>query len=110
MEAVVPGQPCRAASGGGLWALGAAHRPFLAAHGPAQVKKCADSGADLVRITVQGKREAEACMKIRERLFQDGCARACVCVFSVAEAEEERGGGDMGGARGGISLRGRSRK
>ncbi|KAH7624269.1 hypothetical protein Ndes2526B_g01534 [Nannochloris sp. 'desiccata'] len=37
----------------------------------AQVKRCADAGADMVRITVQGKREAEACMKIRERLFQD---------------------------------------
>lgn len=36
-----------------------------------QVKKCADAGADIVRITVQGKKEAEACMRIRERLFQD---------------------------------------
>lgn len=36
-----------------------------------QVKKCADSGADIVRITVQGKKEAEACMKIREQLFKD---------------------------------------
>jgi len=38
----------------------------------AQVKKCADAGADIVRITVQGKREAEACKKIRQRLFEDG--------------------------------------
>ncbi|KDD73287.1 GcpE, partial [Helicosporidium sp. ATCC 50920] len=37
----------------------------------AQVKRCADAGAELVRITVQGKKEAAACMKIRERLFQD---------------------------------------
>ena len=37
-----------------------------------QVKKCADSGADLVRITVQGKQEATACYKIREQLFKDG--------------------------------------
>ncbi|KAL4448645.1 hypothetical protein ABPG75_005864 [Micractinium tetrahymenae] len=36
-----------------------------------QVKRCADAGADIVRITVQGKKEAEACMRIRERLFQD---------------------------------------
>eukprot|EP00195_Chlamydomonas_chlamydogama_P017274 CAMPEP_0202902060 /NCGR_PEP_ID=MMETSP1392-20130828/16134_1 /ASSEMBLY_ACC=CAM_ASM_000868 /TAXON_ID=225041 /ORGANISM="Chlamydomonas chlamydogama, Strain SAG 11-48b" /LENGTH=702 /DNA_ID=CAMNT_0049588743 /DNA_START=163 /DNA_END=2271 /DNA_ORIENTATION=+ len=36
-----------------------------------QVKKCADAGADIVRITVQGKREAEACYKIREQLFKD---------------------------------------
>lgn len=28
-------------------------------------------GADLVRITVQGMKEAEACAKIRDRLFQD---------------------------------------
>ncbi|KAK2075593.1 hypothetical protein QBZ16_001701 [Prototheca wickerhamii] len=37
-----------------------------------QVKRCADAGADIVRITVQGKREAEACMRIREQLFADG--------------------------------------
>jgi (E)-4-hydroxy-3-methylbut-2-enyl-diphosphate synthase len=36
-----------------------------------QVKRCADAGADIVRITVQGKKEAEACMKIREQLFKD---------------------------------------
>jgi hypothetical protein len=36
-----------------------------------QVKRCADAGASIVRITVQGKKEAEACMRIRERLFQD---------------------------------------
>lgn len=38
----------------------------------AQVKLCADRGADLVRITVQGRKEAEASLRIRERLFQDG--------------------------------------
>eukprot|EP00879_Flechtneria_rotunda_P000533 GHRR01000637.1.p1 GENE.GHRR01000637.1~~GHRR01000637.1.p1 ORF type:complete len:730 (+),score=224.04 GHRR01000637.1:217-2406(+) len=37
-----------------------------------QVKKCADAGAHIVRITVQGRKEAEACMKIREQLFKDG--------------------------------------
>ncbi|MEW5297822.1 MAG: hypothetical protein WDW36_001004 [Sanguina aurantia] len=36
-----------------------------------QVKKCADAGADIVRITVQGKKEAEACYRIREQLFKD---------------------------------------
>eukprot|EP00887_Chlorella_sp_A99_P004201 scaffold15.g4201.t1 len=36
-----------------------------------QVKRCADAGADIVRITVQGMKEAEACAKIRDRLFQD---------------------------------------
>ena len=36
-----------------------------------QVKKCADAGADMVRITVQGKREAQACHAIREQLFKD---------------------------------------
>lgn len=36
-----------------------------------QVKRCADAGADIVRITVQGKKEAEACMQIREQLFKD---------------------------------------
>lgn len=33
-----------------------------------QVIKCADAGADLVRITVQGKRETKACKLIREKL------------------------------------------
>jgi len=37
-----------------------------------QVMRCADSGFDLVRITVQGKREASAAMKIREELFKRG--------------------------------------
>ena len=36
----------------------------------AEVKRCADAGADLVRLTVQGKKEAEACIEIRERLFK----------------------------------------
>lgn len=36
-----------------------------------QVKRCADAGADIVRLTVQGKQEAIACMEIRERLFKD---------------------------------------
>lgn len=33
-----------------------------------QVIRCADAGADLVRITVQGRREAKACMQIRQKL------------------------------------------
>ena len=37
-----------------------------------QVMRCADKGFDLVRITVQGKREAAACMKIRDGLFKKG--------------------------------------
>lgn len=37
-----------------------------------QVMRCADEGFDLVRITVQGKREANASMKIREGLFKKG--------------------------------------
>ncbi len=41
-----------------------------------QVKKCVDAGAEIVRITVQGKREAAACMDIREALFKDKCAAA----------------------------------
>ena len=38
----------------------------------AQIKKCADNGADLIRLTVQGKKEADACMAIRNRLWEDG--------------------------------------
>lgn len=37
-----------------------------------QVIRCADEGFDLVRITVQGKREANACFKIREGLDKRG--------------------------------------
>ncbi|CAM9578221.1 unnamed protein product, partial [Pylaiella littoralis] len=36
------------------------------------VMKCADAGADLVRITVQGNREAKACKLIREKLDELG--------------------------------------
>jgi (E)-4-hydroxy-3-methylbut-2-enyl-diphosphate synthase len=37
-----------------------------------QVMRCADEGFDLVRITVQGRREANAALKIREGLFKKG--------------------------------------
>lgn len=37
-----------------------------------QVIRCADKGFDLVRVTVQGRREANACMEIREKLFKKG--------------------------------------
>ena len=37
-----------------------------------QIIRCADKGFDLVRITVQGKREANAAMKIREGLNKRG--------------------------------------
>jgi len=38
----------------------------------AQIKKCADMGIDIVRITVQGMREAKACEGIKKRLLEDG--------------------------------------
>jgi len=38
----------------------------------AQIKKCADLGIDIVRITVQGMREAKATKFIKERLLEDG--------------------------------------
>lgn len=53
-----------------------AERPRLRPASPLQVKKCADAGADIVRITVQSAKEAEACMRIRERLFKDRCVAA----------------------------------
>eukprot|EP00547_Thalassionema_nitzschioides_P014109 CAMPEP_0194246114 /NCGR_PEP_ID=MMETSP0158-20130606/14471_1 /TAXON_ID=33649 /ORGANISM="Thalassionema nitzschioides, Strain L26-B" /LENGTH=753 /DNA_ID=CAMNT_0038981941 /DNA_START=38 /DNA_END=2299 /DNA_ORIENTATION=- len=37
-----------------------------------QIIRCADKGFDLVRITVQGRREANACLSIRENLFKKG--------------------------------------
>jgi (E)-4-hydroxy-3-methylbut-2-enyl-diphosphate synthase len=38
----------------------------------AEIMRCADEGFDMVRITVQGKREATASLKIREGLFKKG--------------------------------------
>lgn len=38
----------------------------------AQIKKCADMGVDIVRVTVQGMREAKACEHIKRRLLEDG--------------------------------------
>eukprot|EP00929_Paragymnodinium_shiwhaense_P039232 TRINITY_DN2062_c1_g1_i1.p1 TRINITY_DN2062_c1_g1~~TRINITY_DN2062_c1_g1_i1.p1 ORF type:complete len:767 (-),score=226.87 TRINITY_DN2062_c1_g1_i1:488-2788(-) len=38
----------------------------------AQIKKCADAGIDIVRVTVQGMREAKACEHIKKRLLEDG--------------------------------------
>lgn len=38
----------------------------------AQIKKCADMGIDIVRVTVQGMREARACEHIKRRLLEDG--------------------------------------
>ena len=37
-----------------------------------QVMRCADVGFDLVRVTVVGMKEAEACHRIREGLFKKG--------------------------------------
>lgn len=62
-----------------------------------QVMRCADKGFDLVRVTVQGKREAKACMAIREGLNKKGydiplCADMHfqpVVALMVAEAVEK---------------------
>lgn len=37
-----------------------------------QIKKCADMGIDIVRITVQGMKEAKACEGIKKKLLEDG--------------------------------------
>ena len=36
------------------------------------MKKCADAGVDIVRLTVQGMTEARACEHIKRRLLEDG--------------------------------------
>jgi len=38
----------------------------------AQIKRCADRGIDIARITVQGMKQAKACEFIRKRLDEDG--------------------------------------
>jgi len=47
------------------------HSPPSCSH-DSQVKKCADAGAEMVRITVQGMQEAKACAEIKKRLVEDG--------------------------------------
>jgi len=37
-----------------------------------QIMRCADAGADLVRLTVQGRKEAEACFKVKDALVAKG--------------------------------------
>jgi hypothetical protein len=65
-----------------------------------QVKRCADAGADIVRITVQGKKEAEACMLIREQLFKDGCGRGREALGGGGAARERSWKGALpGGGR-----------
>lgn len=62
-----------------------------------QVMRCADKGFDMVRVTVQGKREAKACLAIREGLNKKGydiplCADMHfqpVVALMVAEAVEK---------------------
>lgn len=44
-----------------------------------QIIRCADFGFDLVRITVQGKREAAACQKIRASLDEKGYSKIALC-------------------------------
>lgn len=53
-------------------------------HG-AQVMRCADKGADMVRITIQGRQEALAGQKIRDKLFQKGYLLA---ELSCVEAQQ----------------------
>ena len=62
-----------------------------------QVLKIAAEGGDLVRLTVQGRFEADACMKIRESLWEKGCDTPLVAdihfspavALRVAEAFEK---------------------
>ena len=48
--------------------------------------KCAEAGADLVRLTVQGRFEADACMQIREKLWSKGCDTPLVADIHFAPA------------------------
>jgi len=38
-----------------------------------QILKLADAGCEIVRVTVQGMKEAEACAEIKARLLEEGC-------------------------------------
>lgn len=52
----------------------------------AQILKIAKEGADLARLTVQGRFEADACMKIRESLWEKGCDIPLVADIHFAPA------------------------
>jgi len=62
--------------------------------------KIAQEGGELVRLTVQGRFEADACMKIREALWEKGCDVPLVAdidfapavALRVADAFEKVGG------------------
>jgi len=51
-----------------------------------QILKIAKEGANLVRLTVQGRFEADACMKIRESLWEKGCNIPLVADIHFAPA------------------------
>lgn len=51
-----------------------------------KVLKIAAEGADLVRLTVQGRYEADACMQIREKLWEKGCNVPLVADIHFAPA------------------------
>ena len=51
-----------------------------------QILKIAKEGADLVRLTVQGRFEADACMKIRESLWEKKCDIPLVADIHFAPA------------------------
>lgn len=48
--------------------------------------KIANAGADIVRLTVQGRFEADACMKIRESLWDKKCNVPLVADIHFAPA------------------------
>lgn len=51
-----------------------------------QILRIAEKGGDIVRLTVQGKFEADACMKIRETLWEQGCNIPLVADIHFAPA------------------------
>ena len=51
-----------------------------------QILRIAAEGADLVRLTVQGRFEADACMKIRESLWEKNCDVPLVADIHFAPA------------------------
>lgn len=51
-----------------------------------QILRIAEEGADLVRLTVQGRFEADACMKIRQELWNRNCNIPLVADIHFAPA------------------------
>ena len=60
-----------------------------------EIMRCADAGAEMVRITVQGMQEAKACQEIKNKLLQSGYTTP-ICRYPLRAKSRDDGGGLLG--------------